>query len=349
MSQRSAFQVQILEKLGAPLMAAVGEIAARQRRDGEDTLKQEAERLAELLGRAVQVSVSLAGVMDLREADGQSDSIRLALAALAGPLIAGHYRLTGKVPGDNDLKRMVKALEAVLTFSDNFAPAAENTARLANIAPGTALADENQIYIQYVNALVPVVNVVAAFPFGRPETKLLQEVADRLVRRAQDICKGVMNGAAEQQVKRAELGILSALATLYVECHEAEMNRLMALDEQARAKAAEAAGGALPTDPVWAAFEIRAAMVDLIGKSAISAAKTAGTVAPKPAPPKIMPAAAPPAEIPAPPADAVPMSPPALGPSSEGAANEGGAPYNPMGFFSPVKKAAGDEGGGGNG
>ena len=86
MSQRSAFQVQILEKLGAPLMGAVAEVAARQRKDGEDTQKQEAERLAELLAKTVQVSVGLAGSMDLKDTDGQADSARLKalLAQYAG-------------------------------------------------------------------------------------------------------------------------------------------------------------------------------------------------------------------------------------------------------------------------
>ncbi len=344
MSQRSAFQVQILSRLGAPLMTAVGEVAARQRKDGEDTQKQEAERLAELLGKAVQVSVSLAGIMDLKDSDGQADSTRLALAALAGPLVAGQYRLTAKVPGDAEIKRMIKALEAVLTFSDNFTPAAENTARLASMAPG-ALADENQIHIQYVNALVPVVNVIAAFPFGRPETRLVQEVAGQLVGRAQDICKSFMNGAAEKDMKQAELAILAALAALYVECHQEEKNRLMALGEQARAKTAEASGGVLPVDPVWKAFEIRAGMVELLAKSAVSAASSAAKA---PAPPQVAaPVVAPSAPPPPPPPVAAAPAPAAPLPSPTPEDLQSGDPvsYNPMGFFKPVKKdSAGEQG-----
>jgi len=346
MSQRSAFQVQILEKLGAPLMGAVAEVAARQRKDGEDTQKQEAERLAELLAKTVQVSVGLAGSMDLKDTDGQADSARLALAALAGPLVAGQYRLTAKVPGDAEIKRMVKALEAVLTFSDNFAPAADVTARLENLAPAN---DENQAHIQYVHSLAPVVNVVAAFSFGRPEIKLIQEVADRLVKKAQDVGRNLAGGNID---KRAELRLLGALAGLYVECHRDEMNRLMAMDAAARAKVES--GGMLPMDPVWAAFELRAGMVEILGRAAFASGAASGSAAPKPAaaaapvtPPPAPPAPppAPPAPPPAaadiPPAAPLPVAPPPAAPPAQDAPADSGN-YNPMGFFKGKKTGEGN-------
>lgn len=340
MSQRSAFQIQILEKLGAPLVSAVSEVSAR---NGGDDESREAARVAELLAKAVQVSISLAGAMDLKESGEQADAIRLALAALAGPLLAGFYRETGKVPGDNDIKRMIKALEAALSFSDNFAPAADNAARLENIEPGMLLADESQTSIRAVNALVPVVGAIAAFSFGRPETKLVQEVTDRLVGRATSLREIFMPGAPEQAAKRAELGLLTALAAIYVECHKQETARLMGMDEQARTSAAEAAGGMLPMDPVWAAFDLRAGMIELIGKNTAPAGAAAGGgVAPAPPPraaaePPIQ--QAPPESPPAPPSQ--PQEPPAVPPPSEEQGGDGA--FNPMGFFKPGSKPAADD------
>lgn len=328
MTQRSAFQVQILEKLGAPLTAAAAEVAARQNQSGEGAKKQEAECVAELLGKAVQVGIGLSGSMDIKEAGAQGDAVRLALAALAGPLVAGQYRATGKMPGDNEIKRMVKALEAVLTFADSFAPAAENTARLENM-DAAAPADESQLNIQYVGALVPVINVIAAFPFGRAEGRLAQEVAERLVKRAAAMKPVFVNGVADQAARQAELSILKSLAALYVECHRAEMNRLTAMEESARAKMAESAGGMLPMDAVWQAFEMRAAMAEIIGRSAAVPAgqgTTAGSssgpqpvaAVPPPAPPQV-------SEVP---------------PAEEGA-------FNPMGAFTKKKPPA--DGGSGEG
>lgn len=350
MTERSAFQVQILAKLGAPLMAAVGEVAARENKAGSDAQKQEAEQVAVLLNKAVQVSVSLAGSMDIKDTGAPDDSVRLALAALVGPLIAGQYKATGKVPGDNDIKRMITALEAVLTFSDNFAPAAENTTRLENMDPG--FADENQIHIQYVGALVPVVNAIAAFPFGRPESKLVQEVTDRLVKKAESVSKGFVNGAAPPAIKHAELSILKALGLLYAECHQKETGKLMAMDEAARTKLAEDGGGTLSMDPVWQAFETRAGMIEVIGRSAVPEAASSPVAAmPPPAPepqadekPAEEPA---PTAPPQPPAPEVPSVPDAAAPETPAAAPSSPATeqgdgedgnYNPMGFFTPGSK-----------
>ena len=282
MTQRSAFQIQLLEKLGAPLLRAVSEVALSQEQAGNGQ-KHEAERVAELLGKTVQISIGLAGSMDIKDADG--DSVRLALAAMAGPLIAAQYRATARVPGDGDIKRMIKALEAVLTFSDNFAPAADNTMRLENMAPGAVPADEGQVSIQYVGALVPVISAVASFPFGRAENKLVQEVADRLVQRSVQMGRSLLgDGVDEQTLKRSELQLLKALADIYVECHQAETRRLMTMDDAARARVAEQAGGMLSMEPVWEAFERRAGMMEVLGKSAAPEAVAARDIQSQPQP-----------------------------------------------------------------
>jgi hypothetical protein len=342
MTQRSAFVIQVLEKIGAPLMAAVLAHDGEKTEDG----KKEAERVAALIGKAVQVSIGLANTMELKDTE-QADAIRLAIAAMAGPLIAGHYRQTGKIPGDNDIKRITASLEAVLTFSDSFAPAADNTMRLENIEAGMAPADENQIHIQYMNALVPVVNAVASYSFGRPEEQLAQEVADRLVKRAGTMREKLLNGATDpKETKQAELQLLSALAMVYVECHKRETSRIMVLDDQARAAEAEAAGGTMKMDTVWDAFEKRAVLTEALGAGASPssrASSAAGSQAPAPAAPPeqpqaVTPAAPPPlAEQPAAPAQAAQEQP-----------AEQSGDYNPMSFFKPIKQEGGEsnEGGG---
>lgn len=310
--------------MAAPLTAAACAVASRQP-EGDDTARQEAERVAELLARTVQAGVALSASMDLKAADGESDSIRLALAALTGPLVAGQYRLTGKVPGDADIKRMVRAMEGVLTFSDNFAPEPESTARLTGLEAESPASDENQAHIQYVNALVPVVDAVASFPFGRPEAKLIQDVAGRLGARATALRKDMAASVSGAQARQAELGILRALAALYAACHKAQVEKLMALDEAAREKlAAESPDGALPLDPVWKAFDLRAEMVALIGRTAAPGGGDAASSGPAPAP-----AAAPAVE------KAAPESPLAkvAQASPPDAAEKSSASYNPMGFF----------------
>ncbi|HEY8191661.1 MAG TPA: hypothetical protein VIG74_04490, partial [Alphaproteobacteria bacterium] len=285
MSQRSDFLLKVLENIGVPLMAAINDNANRTPDDA--TPVKDAERMAELLGRCVQVSVALSGSMDMREGAGGGDSVRVALAALAAGLLGGHYKQTGKMPGDNDIKRLTTALEAVLTFSDNFAPAADNIARLENMAPG--MADENQVNIQYINLFVPVVVTAMRFPFGQPEKKLVQDVAGRLIDTAAAVRGRLQDGSPEAKgSKQTELQILQGLIKLYVSCHDAETDRLM-----------EARDGGGSIEGVWKAFDTGLAMLELLSENAIpddtEAASTGGSwVAPAAATQPPPPPAAPP-------------------------------------------------------
>ena len=256
MNQRAEYLFQILEKIGAPLLAAA-----------EGTAPSSAAIVAELLARSVQTGVELAGIMDIREAGAEGEAIRLALCGLSTPLIAGHYRNTGKVPGENDVKRLVTALSAALTFADNFSPAAENTARLTALEAGVPPADDTQVMIQCLQALTPVVLVVAAYPFGRPEKKLVQDVTERLVQQAGLMATRLLPGAAPNDLKLAELTLLRAMAPLYCESHQTETRRMLALDDSARNQAAQANGGVLPLDPVWQDFDRQVAMLGVLGQT----------------------------------------------------------------------------------
>ncbi|PJB72893.1 MAG: hypothetical protein CO093_01920 [Alphaproteobacteria bacterium CG_4_9_14_3_um_filter_47_13] len=324
MTQRSLFQVQILEKLGAPLMAAVSEVESRQNAAADDTRRQEAGRVAELLGKAVSLGVALSSSMDMKDAGSHDDSVRLALTALSGQIIAGQYKLAGKVPNENDIKRMVKTLEAVLTFSDNFTPAAENTSRLENMDPSRFSLDENQINIQYMGTLAPVINIVAGFSFGRPEAKLMQEIADKLVLRARQLREKVFTDGTEQTTRQAELLILKALSCLYVECHREEMDRLMAMDVQTRAQAAESSGGLLSMEGVWQSFDTRAGMMEVLGLASMPDRESAGNVS-SPAIQNVEPAPIVPDKVFAPLPEPLEKQ---EDPVDKGA-------YNPMGFFTP--------------
>ena len=95
MNQRAAFLLQILERLGAPLVAAVSAVSARADTGGNGgNPAKDAERVAELLARSVQASVALTESSGLRNG---GDSVRLALAAIAAQLLGDNYRQTGKI------------------------------------------------------------------------------------------------------------------------------------------------------------------------------------------------------------------------------------------------------------
>ena len=330
MTARSVFLVQMLDKLGAPLLGAVSEAAARK--GAGVGPQEEAGRMAELLGRSVQISITLAEKMHLRDAGGDPDAVRLALTGLAAGLVAGHYRQAERAPDEGEIKRLVGALETVLTFADNFTPAAENTARLQAIVPGVFPADEGQIAIQYISALTPVVSEVAAFSFGRQEKKLMQDVAIRLMTEAGALRTQILGAlAGPPDAQRAELGLLKSLAVLYAECHRAEKTRLLAMSDAERARAAQDGGGVLPMDALWKAFDARLGMMKALAENALPAEVAVGSSGGGPAP-QPFPAAAPPVP---PPAQVVPLPPAQEPPPADGGA------YNPMSFFKGKKQEGG--------
>ncbi len=327
MTPRSAYQLQILEKVAAPLLAAT-----EAKQPGET--RAEAAIVAELLARSVQSGLTLAQVMDVREQGTDGESVRLALSALAASVVAGFYRHNGQVPGDADMQRQITALSAALTFADNFSPAAENTARLAALGAGDAPADETQVMIQCLHALSPVVTTIAGYSFGRSDKKMMQDVTERLVQQAAQMAQRLMPDAPLPERKLAELNFLRALAPLYCEAHRAETARVMALSDSARQQAAP--GGMLPLDPLWQDFDRHVALLDVLGQTllrqfagqftgqsgGVAPAAVAQPVAQAPVTPKIF-AAQPPTPPPAP-------SP------------EAPAPYNPMAFFKPGQARSDD-------
>lgn len=367
MVQNSKFTIQLLEKIGAPLASAIESVPLQ----GEDNDIEAAKIMAQMLGQAVQVSIALSASMNLTESEEQADSTRLALAALAAPLLGEFYRQNERVAEDQDIKRITKSLESVLAFSENFTPAADNASRLSTIDHDAPLFDTTQVSLVVLQMLTPVIGAIAEFPFGQSETKLLQETANKLQARAADIAKET--GVTD---KLGELLILKSLAQIYADCHRAETAKLASSSDENR--------GELSLDPVWAAFDTRVAMVEAIAgqESAETVSTQQEAVQPEAAPPPITPPteektapAVPPAEekaspaapgnpmgffkpgaqseeAPPPPAATQPppgsadSSPPPeqTGESSGSQDSSGGAPGNPMGFFKPGAKKPEDGG-----
>ncbi len=294
MDARSAFLIELFEKLGAPLMAAVAEVNATAGKGGGDPSK-DAEKIAELLGKSVQSGIALTSVLNVKDdADGKADSVRLSLAAVSAGIVADHYKLTKRAPSEKDLESIRSGFTSILSFAENFASTADNASRLKSLGISENAFDEYQINAVFFQALVPVLNSVSAYSFGRQETKLFQEITEKLVRKSAETRKSLFPDVSEgPEQRQIELALLHAFTDIYVECHKGEMTRLMAMNEEERQKASQDSGGALSMAPVWDKFETRAAMLEVVA-------------------PSILPGGTKKAEkIPAPPAPAAPQEQPA--------------------------------------
>jgi len=278
MVQNSKFAVNILEKIGAPLAAALESVPLQ----GDDKDIEAAKLMAQMMGQAVQVSIALNNALNVTESEEQADSTRLALAAIAAPLIAEFYRQNARVPDEQDLKRIVKSQEAVLAFAENFSAADEGKSRLSTIDHDAPLFDKTQISLVVLQALNPVLTAIFEFPFGQSETKLLQEVSDRLQANAAEMVRSAGGD------KLGEILVLKALAQIYADCHRMETARLATASDENRSE--------LSLDPVWKAYDTKVAMAEaILGGNETSTSTQASAPAPaSPPAAESMPAETPP-------------------------------------------------------
>ena len=296
MDSRTQFLLQLLQKLGAPLMRAVS-----SQPNADDTGEKDASVLAALLSESVKAGISLSQAMNLKTDDGDADAIRVCLATLAGGLIASSYEQTGRIPSETEGRRISKALEAVIVFADNFAPAAEHAQRLKTLDDTPPFFDAVQTNIYAVHALLPAIAAIGEFSFGQSETKLIQDVSERLGANAKDM-QGSLGGNANPM---GEIVVLQALGQVYAGVHRAETKRLKAQGGDSAAASMES---------VWAAFDKQKTMLDVLVQSMGGGSMSAGGNGGKAVKPETAPEAAPaaaPAEAPppsSPPAGASPMA-----------------------------------------
>jgi hypothetical protein len=316
--KKADYLLHILEAIGAPLMSAITDAAPT----GQDNPQNEAQTMAALLGKTVEASIDLGNIMQINPAEAQDDTLRVALAGLAGPLVAGQYKHRQRVPESPEIKKITSALQAVLTFSDNFTPTPQTVERLKNLEAQGQASDTYQTQIQYMQAFIPVVEAIAQFPFGQAEAKLIMDVSDRIIKKSVELREALLPNESDEGVQKlVELGFVRALGQLYSACHKAETEKVTGMDQ-------DSAGG-LSIDPVWKAFDMRTAMVEALaakmvpsgaaqssaaaggGPAAATAAATEQAVTP-PAPPPVQTPETPPAAPPVqpPPAQAQPPVPP---------------------------------------
>lgn len=331
MDPRSAYRLQVMEKLGGPLLAALP-----PGMDGEKS----AETLAALVGKSVQAGLALAAAMKLSDEDGDIDSIRLALAAIAAPLLAQSYKDTGKLPDDAIVEQLVKGLEAALVFSENFTAAQEHTARLKSLHTPLPVIDTAQISLLSLNALTPVAVCLQQFSFGQSAPALIKQVGERLQKTARELAAASLDQPENGDRAFAELMVLRPLAELFAATH-------------ARLLANHKGDDAPALDAVWQAFDEQAAMMFALSGAAVDEAQQNTPKPSAPSSPTAEASAPPPPGNPmgffkkgddqaaaAPQAEAAPAQPAqedqtdtGAQETSSGTASSSGGGSNPMSFF----------------
>lgn len=257
MSQKAQFLYQIIESVGGPLLSALLTPSGQDK----DKDKEQAEKMAALLGKAVQGSIDIAALLQDQD-ENLDDSLRVAALGLASELMSRHYKEAGSVPDEDSLSQYKASLKTALALSENFAPSPESTARLKNLENDARPVDNAQNAALTIKACLPVIEAVHTFSFGQQTQKLLSVIGNHLSTDAAKLREAIAPDLDTEEQKRVELSLLGTLGEIYAVCHGEETKRLMAMSEDERAKHPQDDGGGISMQGVWEEYGKRVEMLE---------------------------------------------------------------------------------------
>ncbi|MDR3450770.1 MAG: hypothetical protein P4M15_13675 [Alphaproteobacteria bacterium] len=244
-----------LRQVGLPLLQAISE--AQGQAGGQAGQPDAAPQgfNTEILGTLVDSTVLLSQKLaaQLGASDDQVDAwVRWALAGAAAQTVAAAYKTSGKALGEEDAARIATiAIDLQSRFKSQIPPGQETL-------PNTVATFRAKM----MEAMVPVVGAVAQYSFGRAEHGLLAEVAERLVKTADQVTRALApTGATPEEWRLLCWNVLKAAGQVYTEAHFAEADRLLYMDAEARAAYFAQHGQIVPMTQVWQSFNQRMAML----------------------------------------------------------------------------------------
>lgn len=257
-TDKNAALIHLFEKMGVPLINAVAAVKLWQDMDhkGEkpDPAQEAVEyatNLASLLNRTVSLSTALSQKLELAPATDQKH--RLDIAAVSTLMIAHQYALMARIPEDNEIPKVISSLESVLSFADYFSD---------SISIKSGRKNQDELLVNCLEAVVPLVQTVGRFSFGRNEKTLIGEILSELGNRVDTLAKAFGQDLKDRQLDEHKISIFKGAAQLLTMCYEAEMNTLM---QEKAGKSGEASINDEALDKVlakiWENFDARASLL----------------------------------------------------------------------------------------
>ncbi len=248
----------IMHDIGLPVIQGIVEVAL------DKPEEKVVDDVTQLLKKTIDNAEEIKGMLDLLEDEEQDISVRLNLATLSCHIIASYYNKTGRLPTEAELKKSVSSVDLLLTFSENYIP----MDRLDGVFPehirGLSPLSRTVANLVYLKYYVPLVDAVAEFSFGQAETKMIQNVSEKLQSVASDLTIQLMGDNIPQyEQKSSELLILSSLIPLYCSCHNKEKDRIMKLSDGDRSEESSDA----QIDNIWKIFDKRMSMLTLLAQN----------------------------------------------------------------------------------
>lgn len=237
--------------IGMPLLQSMAETPSATGGGEGHVAKISPEHFGQLVDTTVLLSRELAEHLSAKEQDLDA-SVRWALAGAASQVVAANLRATGNVLASEQAKRFAEMAEVLQEkFKDRLSADSPSL-------PNTLATFRSQM----MEAMVPVIGAVAQYAFGRAEHALLAEVAEQLVKTADQVTRSLAPaGATPEQWRLLCWNILRSAGQIYTECHFAEADRLLYMNPDDRAAYFAKNNNIVPMTQVWQAFRQRMAML----------------------------------------------------------------------------------------
>jgi hypothetical protein len=249
-SDKSRMQTLLtaFRQLGLPLLQAASEA---QNKDGKEPRPLNVETLGSLVDSTVMLSQKLAAQIGASE-DQVDAWVRWALAGAAAQVAGSFYKTSGRLMTEEEAGHIAAiAVDLQSKFKAQIPAGQENL-------PNTVATFRAKM----LEAMVPVVGAVAQYSFGRSEHALLAEVAEKLVKTADQVTRALApTGASPEEWRLLCWNVLKAAGQVYTESHFAEADRLLYMEADERAAYFAQHGQIVPMQQVWQAFNQRMAML----------------------------------------------------------------------------------------
>jgi len=245
-------RVAVLKHVVTPLLQAMAEVKnANKETQKTHTVEEDAQTLGALVEGAM--ALSKATTENFNETGGAiEDSVRWMIVHSSTQTVAARYRATGTIAAAEEAVNIAKS---TFEIKDKF--------QSQSIGQGESVPNTLGIFrAKMLEALVPVVNAVAQYSFGRAEHLLLAQVAERLLKTADQVTRSLAPaGCTPKDWRLLCWSVLLAGGYLYSDCHFAEADRLLYMDKEERDVYFKEHDNMPPLHFVWQSFDQRMAML----------------------------------------------------------------------------------------
>ncbi len=246
--------------LATPILNAVAETGGPNSDDPnrpEKTPENNAAIFGELLQNVGDLSKQVAQQLGYDDT-AQYDGVRWETSKVMAQLVASYFRATAMPMPTARAEELLPIMQSAVPMVPEIMDVTRPSAPTETMLP----------QVRAINHMIPVLSAISRFAFGRPENEVMADIAVRLLNKTLELSNSLVpDEVTPAERKQFEDGILEALGKIYAESHYAEMDRLLDMPPEERAKYVQSYDNKPPIEPVWQAFDLRIGMLTELIKS----------------------------------------------------------------------------------